>query len=261
MSGLRFKALLLDLDGTLYFKGEMLPRADEAVAGFRRKGLRLRFLTNTDSKTPATIRSELKRMGLEAAEAEIFTPATAAFEFFRRNPGKRCHCLLSRELAQAFAPYISREGKADYVVVGDFRESVTYEALNAAFRHIMAGAEIIALQKGRYFVRPEGLNLDTGAFVAMFEYASGKQAQVLGKPSPEFFHLCLSDLGLGPGDVAVVGDDVTTDVVGARNVGAFSVLVKTGKYSDAARRASAAQPDLVVESAYHLLDHLGEVGG
>lgn len=242
------RALLLDLDGTLYFRGEPIPHADQATAALREMGFQLRFLTNTDSKTASTLRRELGEMGLAVAEAEIFSAATAALRFLQERPGKRYYCLVSQELTAAFAPFHAAEGAVDYVVVGDFRDSVSYDLLNTAFRHVMAGAEIVALQKGRYFVSNEGYNLDTGAFVQLLEYSSGKTARVLGKPSAEFFSLVLEQMACSPEQVVVVGDDVTTDIVGARAVGASSVLVRTGKYADEALERSPIKPDYVVDS-------------
>ena len=239
---------MLDLDGTLYFRGESIPHADRAIAALRAMGFQLRFLTNTDSKTAGMLHRELAAMGLAIEEEEIFSAASAALHFLQEQPGKRCYCLVSQELAAAFAPFHATEGTVDYVVVGDFRDSVSYDVLNIAFRHVMAGAEIIALQKGRYFVSSEGYNLDTGAFVHILEYGSGKTARVLGKPSVEFFRLAIEQIACSPEEVVVVGDDVTTDIAGAQAVGALSVLVRTGKYSDEALERSSVKPDYVVDA-------------
>jgi len=100
----RFKLLLIDLEGTLYFKGAPIPGAAEALRELAAMGFHLRFLTNTDSKTAATIGAELTTLGLRLAASEIFTPATAALAFFREHPDARCYGLLSPELATAFAP-------------------------------------------------------------------------------------------------------------------------------------------------------------
>lgn len=257
----RVRALLLDLEGTVYFKGRLIAGAARAVGEFRERGFLLRFLTNTDSKTARTIAGEVREMGLQVAEEEVFTPARAVLQFFRQHPGARCHCLLSRELGVEFAPFTGGEGPVDYVVVGDFRQSVSYDVLNAAFRHIMAGAEIIALQKGRYFVRAEGVNLDTGAFVQLFEYASGKLATVLGKPAPGFFNMCLDELKVRAEEAAVVGDDVSTDIVGAGNIGAWAVLVRTGKFSAGALDGSPQKPDLVLDSLADLPEYVEAAQG
>lgn len=239
---------MLDLDGTLYFRGEPIPHADRAIAALRAMGFQLRFLTNTDSKTASRLHRELGKMGLAVAEEEIFSAASAALHFLEAQPSKRYYCLVSQELAAAFAPFHAAEGAVDYVVAGDFRDSVSYDVLNTAFRHVMAGAEIIALQKGRYFVSSAGYNLDTGAFVHLLEYGSGKTARVLGKPSVAFFRLAIEQIACSPAEVVVVGDDVTTDIAGAQAVGALSVLVRTGKYSDEALERSSVKPDYVVDS-------------
>ena len=255
----RVKAVLLDLDGTLYFRGVQVPGADQALTAMRKLGLQLRYLTNTDSKSAGRLRRELAAMGLPVAEQEIFSAASAALRFLREHSNKRCFCLVSNELATEFAPFHAEEGAVDYVVVGDFRDSLSYAVLNTAFRHVMAGAEIIALQKGRYFVSRNGYNLDTGAFVQLLEYGSGKTARVLGKPSPEFFRLAIEQIACSPQEVVVVGDDVTTDIAGARALGALSVLVRTGKYSSETLESSPAKPDYVVDSIADVPRLLGEI--
>lgn len=253
------KAVLLDLDGTLYFKGLPLPHAAQALDALRESGRRLRFLTNTDSKSTTTLQREVAAMGLKVEENEIFSAASAALHYLHEHVAKRCFCLVSHELAPAFAPFHADDGAVDYVVVGDCRETVNYTVLNAAFRHLMAGAEILALQKGRYFVTGDGYNVDTGAFVRLLEYASGKTATVLGKPSAEFFAAAIKQVHCSPDEVMVVGDDVATDVAGAQAVGAFSVLVRTGKYSDEALDQSPSKPDALVDSIADVPEFLAKV--
>lgn len=250
---------MLDLDGTLYFRGESIPHADRAISALRAMGFQLRFLTNTDSKTVSMLHRELAAMGLAIEEEEIFSAASAALHFLQDQPGKRCYCLVSQELAAAFAPFHATEGTVDYVVVGDFRDSVSYDVLNIAFRHVMAGAEIIALQKGRYFVSREGYNLDTGAFVQLLEYASSKEARVLGKPSADFFRIAIGQLACTAEEVAIVGDDVTTDIAGAQAIGSVGVLVRTGKYSDETLEQSPSKPDLVVDSIADVPQFIAEL--
>ena len=111
------------------------------------------------------------------------------------------------------------------------------------------------MQKGRYFYDSTGKNLDTGAFVAMMEYATGKSSKVLGKPSESFFNMLLQDLKLKPSEIIIIGDDISTDIVGANNIGAMGVLVKTGKYMDQIK-LDVAIPDLVLDSVADLKGYL-----
>lgn len=255
----RLKAILSDLDGTVYFRGEMIPGADRALDDLRLRGFKLRFLTNTDSKSTETIHEELARMGLDIPADEIFTPVTALREFLDQNPGKRCRFLISKGLQAELEP-APADGPVDYVVVGDFRESVSYEALNAAFRDLMDGAELIALQKGRCFYDAGGPNIDTGAFVALLEYASGKTARVLGKPSAEFFNLALKHAGCGPEEALVVGDSLASDITGAKNAAIPAVLVRTGQFDPDELERSQIKPDLTLASIADLSHLLCEIG-
>lgn len=245
------KAVLLDLDGTVYFDDAPIPGAIEAIGRLAAMGLDRLYLTNTDSRSPRSLRQGLLPMGLDIPEAQLFTPASAAAAFLHQRPGVRCFGLLSPDLAEYLAPHLSETGPADFVIVGDSRGLATYDRLNAAFRHIMAGAGILALQKGRFFIRDSQYNLDTGAYVALLEFASGKAARVLGKPSPDFFRLALDTLGCAPEQAAVVGDDVTTDVAGALAIGAFPVLVRTGKGKLPAA-AGAGEPGMTLDSIAEL---------
>jgi HAD superfamily hydrolase (TIGR01458 family) len=244
----KIKALFIDLEGTLYFKSKQIEGADNTIKLLRQKGFILRFLTNTDSKSTHSIVKDLEDMGLDIHEEEIFTPITALRQFIKQNEGKKFHMLLSNELKNEFIKDISSDVYVDYVVVGDFRDAVSYESLNKAFQYIMEGAEIIALQKGKYFIRSNGYNIDTGAFVSLFEYASGKTAHVLGKPSVEFFNLALQNIGYQSSETAIIGDDITTDIVGARRCKSLPILVRTGKFNHITLEQSTEKPEYIVES-------------
>ena len=69
-------------------------------------------------------------------------------------------------------------------MLGDLGEGFTPRVLNAAFRAMMDGAELVALQHNRYWRRADGLALDVGAWAAALEYGSGREAVVVGKPAP-----------------------------------------------------------------------------
>ena len=78
----------------------------------------------------------------------------------------------------------------------------------------------------------------------------------MGKPSRQFFQMALDDLGLGPGDVAMVGDDIHSDVLGAQEMGMQGILVKTGKYRADVAKLSGAKPDMVCQSLASLIRHI-----
>jgi ribonucleotide monophosphatase NagD (HAD superfamily) len=135
------------------------------------------------------------------------------------------------------------------VPVADPSYGATSDDLDAGFRAVRAGAELVATQVNWIARRDDGEHLDTGRWVRLLEYATGQTARVLGKPSPEFFTAPLDALGRRPQSALVVGDDLAADIGGGRAVGAATVLVRSGKGDRPSRapkssrtRSSTASP-------------------
>ncbi len=224
----RIRGLLLDLDGVVHVRGTVLPGALEAIAKLRAARLPFKFVTNTTRRPLARIVADLASLGLDAASKDIYTPAALARDFLRRR-GLNPFLVVHPELREDFLDLPS--GGTEAVVVGDAGEFFTYALLNEAYRKILRGASFVALAKNRNFRDQDGeLSLDVGAFVAGLEYASGREAIVLGKPAPMFFALALQGLGCAAEDAAMIGDDAEADVEGAMAAGLGGVLVRTGKY-------------------------------
>ena len=244
----RPKAFLIDMDGTLYFRGEPCPGAIETVSYLRQEKYQLRFLTNTTAKTPKMLHAQMQALGFDIYEDEIFNATYACLLHLRAQSGASCHFMVD-DAVKAFFKEIRIDNDApDFVVVGDYGEGFDFRTLNHAFRLLVDGAELIALQKGLYWFSPEGIRLDCGAFVTLLEAAAGKTATIMGKPSKTFFKTVLGNLQLAPTDAIVVGDDITTDIVGAERMKMRSVLVKTGKFKPDQLENPVAKPTWMLES-------------
>jgi HAD superfamily hydrolase (TIGR01458 family) len=113
---------------------------------------------------------------------------------------------------------------------------------------LLAGSELITLARNRYWRSHTGLVLDVGAFAAALEYASGKPATLVGKPSPEFYGAALELLGTAPEETAVIGDDLESDVAGAVAAGMRGVLVRTGKFRKEDLETAPSRPDSILDS-------------
>lgn len=251
MGGGPVRAVLLDLEGTLFAKGKALPGAASVVAGLREQGLGVRFVTNIDSQSPAKVAAELGGFGLDVPVEDLFTPVSAAQTFFVSAPDARVATLISNALQGEFAN-LERSAPYTHVLVGDCRDVLDYALLDRAFRALRAGAELVALQRGRYFRRADGDHLDTGAVVAGLEYSAGVKARVLGKPSVDFFSLAARSLGVLVQECVVVGDDATSDIAGGRDAGAHTVQVRTGKYADQHLEGITGSADKTIDSVADL---------
>jgi HAD superfamily hydrolase (TIGR01458 family) len=254
------QTVLLDLDGTLLEHGEPVPGASRAVDELRRAGHVVRLFTNTDSQPEAVLVHRIRRLGIPVGPGELFTPVTAAQRVLASAPGCRVLVLADEPVRDELARHgrlwsADEESPADHVVIGDCRQTLSYRSLDAAFRAVRAGAELLALQRGRYYRAADGDHLDTGAIVAAVEYAAERRARVLGKPSQDFLRLAAESAGETATDrLWVVGDDRTTDISMANAAGAISVQVRTGKYADQRGNDALAR-------ARHVIDSVAELPG
>lgn len=240
--------VLLDLDGVMYVGDQPIDGAAAAVAALRDAGLGLRFVTNTTERSRAQTIAKLVRMGLDPADEEVVTPAALARRHCLDAGHRTVALIMNDDVKVDFHDLEQVFERPDAVIMGDLGSAFGFEILNRAFRMVMGGAELVALQKNRFWLAEGGLSLDAGPFVAAIEYATGREATVVGKPSRSFFELVLEGLGSEPGRAAMVGDDVETDVGGAMRAGLAGILVRTGKYRQDFVASSGITPTATVDS-------------
>ena len=253
-------AYLLDLDGTLYLGDAAIPGAVEALVRLRSGGVPFRLVTNTTSRSRRMLVERLAGYGLEARTEDIVTATVAGAELIRAQGHRTVTPFVPDGALEDLAGLDLRGGTsgrprapADVVVLGDLGERWTFALLQEAFEQLMAGAALIALSRDRYFRQGDRLALDAGPFVASLEYAAGATATVAGKPSPAFFAAALHRRGLPVGaPVAMVGDDLWSDVQGAQRAGLQGWLVRTGKFQEDTLRTSGITPDRILASIAEL---------
>ncbi len=231
INGKTIEGLLIDLDGTVYIHGKVLEGAQETIDALL-ETYNVLFLTNTDSKSKPSLMSYYERIGLQLPEDKVYSVPEFAKEFLLENE-KTVYFIVSEDLEDYFSD-LKRDGfDPDIVLIGDVGTTSDLNArLNTALRCLKRGAELWVLQKGITYVATSGLALDSGSYGQMLESAAGVKMKVMGKPNPLFFEAGAKRLGVPLEKICVIGDDLEADIEGGKNVGAATVLVKTGKYDD-----------------------------
>lgn len=276
------QALLLDLDGVLVLKGAAIEGAAAAMAALDAKCVPYLVVTNTSLVSRTTLAQWGTGMGFRFAADRIQSALSASADLVRREYGDRPVYVITSADARSELAGINAvdpatadaaPGEIAAVVLGDSPDELTTENLNRAFRLVRGGAALIGMHRNAWWLTSEGPTLDAGAYLAGLEYATGMRARTVGKPSPESFRLAFGRLAaeardrgeprLRRRDVAMVGDDVTSDVGGAQRAGLRGILVRTGKHGDAdlaaaaGKRRGAIRPDGVAPSIAEVVAALG----
>ncbi|WP_430645604.1 TIGR01458 family HAD-type hydrolase [Agromyces sp. GXS1127] len=245
--------VLLDLDGVFYVGDEPVPGGAETVAWLVDRGIPHRFVTNTTSRPRRDIVAKLGRMGIEVDVGEVLTPVVAAAAWLEAEGCRRPALFVPEATASEFAELgvgaADLAAAADAVVVGDLGSGWDFATMNRAFRLLAGdpGIPLVALGLTRYWRAEDGLRLDVGPFVRALEFASDREAAVLGKPAATFYRTAVDSLAEAPDEAVMVGDDLRTDVEGAQSAGLTGVLVRTGKF-DPVDLVGAIRPDAVLDS-------------
>ncbi len=247
------------MDGVLHVSGAPLPGAADAVRRLRAAGHRIRFVSNSTTKSRAHLAAHLREMGFELEDDELQTTGGVAA---RTLKGKRVLAITMPGILDDLDGLQLIGMNADAVLVGGADEGeetgrvFSYLNLNRAFLEVEDGAELYCLHKNRWWQTADGPRLDAGAFVAGLEFATETEAIVLGKPSAAYFGAALEALDADPELAWIVGDDVDGDIVGGQKHGMRTVLVRTGKFRPDEVEASGVIPDGIVSSIAQLPDWL-----
>ena len=244
------KAVLLDIDGVLTTSWQPLPGAIEAIGWLKEKNIEFRLLTNSSSRTRRAIAGLLNQHGMRVGEPQILTAVTSAARYMRQH-GLQPNCLVLNqgditEDLEGFV--ITGPASADVVLLGGAGPTLGYSDFEDAFTLALKGVPLIALHRNLRYRTSDGLALDMGAFIVGLEAASGTAIPIVGKPAPAFFHAALDQLGCEPAEAVVVGDDIEADVIGAQDVGATGVLVKSGKFHPSDLEGGGRRPDHVIDN-------------
>ena len=246
---MKIKAVLLDIDGTVMTGTDPLPGAAEAIRYLQEQNIPYRFVSNGTRRSRMNVLEKLKRLGVPVTLKDIFTPSAAAIEYLKEKQISACNLLVTKDLMNDFFEAgISHDPKSANLVVGDAAERFTYEMMNTAFRGLIRGGELIALEKDRFWKDTDGLSLSAGPFVSALEYATGCTAVLMGKPSSHFFASARSGFPGDADETIIVGDDIRTDVKGAMDAGLTGVIVFSGKFSIDEIDTCGIEPDASMSS-------------
>lgn len=255
----QFDGLLIDLDGVVWIGREPVPGSAETLAALLGDGKEIVFVTNNPGRPPAAYAERLQGIGVDIGAERIVTAGmvTARLAGEAAGPGGGAFVIGARPLremvAGAGATLLQGEGgrEADVVVVSGYR-GFDYDQLLTATLALGQGAALVATSHDPTMPMPGGDWPGTGSILAAVETASGRTAEIGGKPERHLFEMALEAIGAAE-RVAMVGDRIASDIDGGRAAGLETVLVLSGSSSRAEAEAAEPAPDHVLENLADLL--------
>jgi 4-nitrophenyl phosphatase len=248
--------IILDIDGTVARGAEPLPGALDVLTTLRERGLRHAFFTNDNQQPVRAWQKKLAAMGIEAQSDEVVTSALVAAEAVAElYAGRRVLVVGGEGLFEAMQAVgvttlgWDRAAAAEVVVMGK-DPAFDQDRLALVCKAIWSGAAFVATNYDPRVPIAEGFAPGTGPMVKAVAYATGVEPLVTGKPSAWAGRMAARRLGISPDRVAVVGDQLATDIAMGRQAGMWTVLVLTGASSraDVEHAAADMRPDAVIDS-------------
>ena len=285
-----YQAVLLDLDGTVYHENHALPGAVDLVRRLQQQKRAYACLTNS-TNSPRQLAERLRGMGVEVDPAHIYTAAAAACDYVLQRFGDPSaavvitdsdHPIASparrpaesgraqrrarvfnlstdgvQEMLDGRVHWVASEKEpCDAVIVGvPLNAFATQERQQTAMLLARKGALLVGICADRVYPSPRGLEFGVGAFTSMFAYAARSTPVFCGNSEQLFFHELCHRLGVRPDRCVLVGDNLESDIAGARGVGMHTILTLTGVSSraDAERLPPEHRPGAIIEDLRDLL--------
>lgn len=247
----RTLSYIIDIDGTLMDSDRPLDGAVEFIRRLNDDGADYLLMTNS-IRTPEKQAERLTRAGLAVERGRILNPIAAINEYLARRGIERARIVGSEEeIEQVRAAHDGKDN--EITILLDFEKgNKGYDDLQDILGDIEKGIEVISASASPYYVRSGAKRIDTGAFVGLLESVGGVRIRNFGKPSEAYFEAAGSILRSGKSDVFVIGDDWSTDIKGANDWGANSILVKTGKYKEGDEERET--PTALIDSLSEMLE-------
>jgi glycerol-1-phosphatase len=227
-----YDQFILDLDGCVWVGGEPTPGVVEALEELRTAGKRFAFATNNAFESGEDLVAQLWKIGVRASLGDVVTVGGAMqYRLAETHLGSTAFVIGSppmiRHVGDAGLRVLNATdlaSRAEVVVVAGTTD-LTYADLRNAIQAVLRGADLLATARDPTYPQPDGLWPGTGAILAAVEYATGRKAEIVGKPEPQLFLTALDRLGNG--STLVVGDRVRSDLAAAAAAGLDAALVES----------------------------------
>ena len=248
---MNIKPILIDLDGVLKLGKSPAPDVKEFLDFIKENKIPACVLSNSTLRTGEMVKEFFTSHNIEIG-IPVITAFDATVSYVKKNY-KKVQVYCRDYLIHHFEGLIDDENP-EAIIIGDIEDRWNYQIVNEIFKKIFNGADLIAMHKNKYWYPSDELMIDAGAFVNAIEFASGKEAILIGKPTSLYFKAALESINSRiENGFFMIGDDIENDVQAAQRIGGTGILMYTGKTKYPIEFNTKIKPDFEAKSLSEVL--------
>jgi len=253
------KGLIIDMDGVLWRDTQPIGDLPLIFDRINELGLKAILATNNSTKTVQEYIKKLSSFGVDLESWQVINSAQAAGIYLQKNypKGTKVYVVGQQSLMDTLESYglsVVDDGVDGIeIVVASLDLELTYEKLKKASLLIQSGCDFIGTNPDATFPTPSGLIPGSGTVVGALEIASGKKANIMGKPQPYLYQMALDRLALKPEETLAIGDRLETDIAGGQAAGVHTALVLSGVSTMAQVKSFKIKPEIITNDLYDLV--------
>ena len=249
------KAVFLDLDGTIYLGGNLIPGALEFLSRCEEQGVQRYFLSNNSSRSVDQYVAKLHKMNIPCTPDDVLLSTHDLLAWLQKEGVTKTWAIATKGMRQMMEDVgiTTRDENPEYVVLG-YDTEIDYEKISIGSIHMHKGVPLVASHPDMVCPSPDGGLPDVGAYLAMLKVTTGiDPVHISGKPNPGMIMHKIEELGFEAAECAMVGDRLYTDMEMAIQAGCVSVLVLSGEATMKDLEDSGKKVSVVVDSVDSLL--------
>ncbi len=249
----KIKAFLIDLDGTTYIDGILLPGMPQFIDTLKNNHLKFMFFTNNSSQAIKTYSDRLNNMGFKVSENDILNSTVVTGMYLKEKNYKTVYCLGTTDFEQEISSFgLDISGEKPQCVVLSFDKTLTYEKLKNACKLINQGIDYIATNPDLVCPTNDGYIPDCGSMIALIHAATGKKPKIMGKPHKPMIEMAQTRFAVSLAEIAIIGDRLYTDIRMGNDCGLLSILTLSGETKFNDLKNSDILPDIIIENIAEL---------
>jgi len=229
----KIKGFIFDLDGVVYRGNKPIKSAVKKINYLIKKKYKVAFLTNNSTKSQKEFSQKIIKCGVDIKPEFVITTSVATANFISKKykKGNNIYVIGSKALKNEIKHKKFRiSDKNVKAVVAGLDLDINYKKITLASNILRRGKLLVATNPDKILPNEKGFQPGAGSIIQSIIEATGPKIKkiFIGKPNTFLIKEALKIMKLNRDNVVLVGDQLETDILAAKNYKMKSILVETG---------------------------------